>query len=42
MTTPRKPQTYLKSAPREAMADALGLACFCGLVLAGFSLPAFF
>lgn len=42
MATIRKAQNYLKASPREAMADALGLACFCGLIMAGFTLPALF
>lgn len=37
-----KARSFFQSAPREAMADAVGLAVMCLLIFAGFSLPAFF
>lgn len=42
MATYRKVRRHLARAPREAMSDALGLAAFCGLIMVGFSLPAWF
>jgi hypothetical protein len=37
-----KAQSFLKAAPREALADAAGLAAMCLLIFAGFTIPAFF
>ncbi|MFQ5567167.1 MAG: hypothetical protein ACE5EU_12505 [Paracoccaceae bacterium] len=32
---------FAADAPREALADALGFAGICGLIFAGFTVPAF-
>ena len=41
MSTVLKAQKFIRNAPREALADALGLGAFAVLVFAGFTVPAF-
>ena len=31
---------FAAAAPREALMDALGLAALCGMIFAGFTVPA--
>ena len=40
MATVSRARSYLRRHPGEAMVDLLGLALICGLIVAGFSLPA--
>ena len=40
MATVNRARSYFRRHPGEAMADLLGLAVICGLIVAGFSLPA--
>jgi hypothetical protein len=42
MTILLKARKFATDAPREALIDALGFAGVCGLIFAGFTLPAFF
>ncbi|WP_264759703.1 hypothetical protein [Thermohalobaculum sediminis] len=35
-----KARNFLTQAPREALADAAGIAVMCLLIFAGFTLPA--
>ncbi|MEM7176264.1 MAG: hypothetical protein AAF503_01050 [Pseudomonadota bacterium] len=37
-----KARGYLKAAPREALADLVGLAGLCAMIFAGFAAPVFF
>ena len=41
MTNLIKAQRFIATAPREALADALGLGAFAVLVFLGLTLPAF-
>ena len=42
MTILLRAREFAADAPREALIDALGFAGLCGLIFAGFTLPAFF
>ncbi|MEM0944209.1 MAG: hypothetical protein AAGI70_09705 [Pseudomonadota bacterium] len=39
MTTIRNARRFITAAPREALADALGLVGLCLMIFAGFTLP---
>ena len=41
MTLIRTARRYAASAPREAIADAIGLGGVCFLIFAGFTVPDF-
>ncbi len=42
MRTLEKAHRIVTSAPREALADAIGVVAMVGLIFGGFTLPAFF